>query len=111
MEKLLEMRFKRDVIPNRERMNTFSQQLKNVKIIRSIELVAVAYKLGWLDNYRPKQKSGKDKLLDSVLWATKYNGCAVTNEEIAEMIEFTASFNPSYSGAARRISIPDTLLA
>ena len=29
-----------------------------------------------------------------------------TNEELAEMILFTASINPSYSGAARRITIP-----
>lgn len=34
-----------------------------------------------------------------------------TNEELAEMIEFTASFNPSYSGAARRIPIPGTEIA
>ena len=34
-----------------------------------------------------------------------------TNEELAEMIIFTASFNPSYSGAARRIAIPDTQMA
>jgi len=34
-----------------------------------------------------------------------------TNEELAEMIEFTASFNPSYSGAARRILIPGTEIA
>ena len=34
-----------------------------------------------------------------------------TNEELAEMIEFTASFNPSYSGAARRIPIPGTMIA
>jgi biotin synthase len=34
-----------------------------------------------------------------------------TNEELAEMIEFTASFNPSYSGAARRIPIPGTAMA
>ncbi|MDA3792027.1 MAG: radical SAM protein [Desulfobacula sp.] len=31
-----------------------------------------------------------------------------TNEELAEMIKFTASFNPSYSGAGRRIAIPGT---
>lgn len=29
-----------------------------------------------------------------------------TNEELARMIELTASFNPAFSGAARRISIP-----
>lgn len=34
-----------------------------------------------------------------------------TNEELAEMIKFTASFNPSYSGAARRIAIPGTRMA
>ncbi len=34
-----------------------------------------------------------------------------TNGELAEMIEFTASFNPSYSGAARRIPIPGTAIA
>ena len=34
-----------------------------------------------------------------------------TNEELAEMIEFTASFNPAFSGAARRIPIPGTEIA
>ncbi len=34
-----------------------------------------------------------------------------TNEELAQMIEFTASFNPAYSGAARRIPIPGTEMA
>lgn len=33
------------------------------------------------------------------------------NEEIAEMILFTGSFRPFYSGAARRISIPGTAMA
>jgi biotin synthase len=34
-----------------------------------------------------------------------------TNEELADMIAFTASFNPAYSGAARRIPIPGTRFA
>ena len=33
------------------------------------------------------------------------------NEEIAELVLFTGSFNPSYSGAARRIPIPGTGMA
>lgn len=33
-----------------------------------------------------------------------------TNEELADMILYTGSFNPSYSGAARRIPIPGTSL-
>jgi biotin synthase len=34
-----------------------------------------------------------------------------TNEELSDMILFTASFNPSFSGAARRIAIPGTEIA
>ncbi|MFO7570487.1 MAG: hypothetical protein R6W75_11875 [Smithellaceae bacterium] len=34
-----------------------------------------------------------------------------TNEELAEMIQYTASFNPCFSGAARRIAIPKTSIA
>lgn len=34
-----------------------------------------------------------------------------SNEELADMILFTASINPAFSGAARRISIPGTALA
>lgn len=34
-----------------------------------------------------------------------------SSEELADMIEFTASFNPAFSGAARRISIPGTKIS
>ena len=34
-----------------------------------------------------------------------------TNEELADMIELTASFEPAFSGAARRITIPGTEIA
>lgn len=85
MEKLLEIRFKKDVIADKSKMEDFSKQLKEVKIIRSIELVAVAYKMGLLNDYVPDQKGGKRTLVDSILWAAKYNGSAVTTQEINEM--------------------------
>ena len=34
-----------------------------------------------------------------------------TNDELSDMILYTASFNPSFSGAARRIQIPGTEIA
>lgn len=82
MEKLLEFRFKQDIIPDHKKIRQFSQQLQGIKIIRSIELVGVAYKLGILDDYVPQLKEGRKILLDAVLWGTKYNGCAVTGKEI-----------------------------
>ncbi|PIZ50836.1 hypothetical protein COY27_05645 [Candidatus Woesearchaeota archaeon CG_4_10_14_0_2_um_filter_33_13] len=87
MEKLLEMRFKNDVVSNKVKMNEFSAQLKGIQIIRSVELVSVAYKLGVLNSYLPKIKGAKEKLLDAVLWATKTNGCAVTEDEINKIKE------------------------
>tara|TARA_Y100000310_G_C20621796_1_gene783734 strand:- start:709 stop:1413 length:705 start_codon:yes stop_codon:yes gene_type:complete len=94
MEKLLEIRFKKDVIGNSTNMKKFSDQLKNVKIIRSIELVSTAYKLGILDGYIPKLKTGRQMLVNSILWTTKFNGCAVTTHEIEELERFLLKNNP-----------------
>lgn len=88
MEKLLERRFQRDVIPVPQMMKQFSKQLQGINIIRSIELVSVAYKMGLLNPYVPQRKEGKEILLESVLWATKFNGCAVTGQEVEEIKEY-----------------------
>ena len=88
MEKLLEIRFKKDVTVDTAKLNQFSEKLKGIKIIRSLELVGVAYKMGLLDSYIPKQKGGRDVLVDSILWATKYNGAAATEQEITEIKTF-----------------------
>ena len=63
-------------------------KMKNVSIIRSIELAGIAYKLGFLNEYIPKRKYGKNVLVDAILWAVKYNGCAVTEHEIEEIKQY-----------------------
>lgn len=88
MKSLLERRFKNKVTADQAKMDLFSKQFKGVSIIRSIELVGVAYQLGLLNNYLPKRKDAKTILLDAVLWATKYNGCAVTRHEIEEIKKY-----------------------
>jgi hypothetical protein len=85
MEKLLERRSRKDVVADIKLMKQFSDMLEGIKIIRSIELVGAAFKMGLLDSYIPEQKGGKKLLLNSILWATKYNGCAVTEYEIEEV--------------------------
>ena len=68
-------------------MDEFSDLLKEVKIIRSVELVTVAYKLGLLDSYLlTDSKDSKRRLLEAVLWNTKFNGAAVTEHEVQEII-------------------------
>ncbi len=88
MQKLLEMRFHREVAVDSTKIKEFSQVFNKLKIIRSIELVGVAYELGLLDSYVPDIKNGRNILVDSVLWATKYNGCAVTEPEIEELEKY-----------------------
>ena len=85
MKKLLKIRFKKEIQVDSIKMNNFSSHFKNLNIVRSIELVAIAYKLGFLEDYIPPQKNGRDLLVDSVLWASKFNGCAVTVHEIEEI--------------------------
>ncbi len=85
MKKLLHRRSKSKVEVDQQRIRQFSKHIKGVNIIRSIELVGVAYRMGLLDSYIPKRKLGRSILLDGVLWATKFNGCAVTPHEIEEM--------------------------
>ena len=51
---------------------------KNFKIIRSAELVYIAHK-------KKLVKIGNGQLLDALLWAVKFKGCSISNQEINEM--------------------------
>lgn len=88
LKSLLERRFNSDIIADQASIKQFMQLTKKIKIIRSVELVATAFKLGILDAYIPHQPDGKEVLLDSVLWAVKYNGCAVMDEEIEQIKKY-----------------------
>lgn len=86
LKTLLERRTNKSVEMDQDSIDQFHQAVGKVPIIRSIELAAVAYKFGILDAYLPKElPNPKEKLLTAVLWNTKYNGCAVTDAEIAEL--------------------------
>ncbi len=87
LRKLLEYRLHTKVKMNSENTARF-QKLCPVRIIRSVELLAVAHKLHLLDAYAPERKDGKAMVLDAVLWGAKLQGCAVTSGEIAEIKRF-----------------------
>lgn len=88
LQGILEYRFSQKIQSDKVKIKQFSAQLQGIPIIRSTELVGVAYRLGLLDGFVPPGKDGKETLLDAVLWATKYNGCAITEHEIEEMKEY-----------------------
>lgn len=73
---------------NEDNLKAFRDSMKNIKLIRSVELVTMAYELGLLDKYIIKEiENPKETLLDSVLWGVKLNGCAVSRKEIEEILK------------------------
>jgi hypothetical protein len=69
------------------RLDQFRNMTRHVEIIRSAELVTVAYEQGLLDSYVVKIPNARKELLDSVLWGVKLNGCAISEDEIAELVK------------------------
>ena len=71
---------------NENNLKEFRNMAKDIKAIRSVELVAIAYEQGILDEYITKMPDARKNLLESVLWGVKLNGCAVSKEEIEQIM-------------------------
>jgi hypothetical protein len=90
LERLLENKLHADVVVDKENLEKFKQEVRNVNVIRSVELVTVAYKLGLLDRYvtadHTVYENMKNILLYSALWALKLYGAAISADEIDEIV-------------------------
>lgn len=63
----------------------FRDFVKSIKIIRSTELMMMAYELGILDELVTKEYGVKE-LVDGVLWGLRLKGCVISTEEINELV-------------------------
>ena len=93
---LMERRLHTKVMVNNENLNLLKKYSLNLKILRSAELVTIAFELGLLDRYIAAGEEEiipgvRQKLLESVLWGLKLNGCAISNREMEELVEQTES--------------------
>lgn len=86
MRSLLQHRIHRGVRVNRAALNAFQMLCRGVGIIRSSEIVAVSYEQGILEKY-----FGGNPLdiLESCLWALKYSGCSLANEEVYDYLRIS----------------------
>jgi hypothetical protein len=78
------------VAMNQQNVKKFQEMTSNIKIIRSFELITYAYERGLLDRFLPKKTklpNARKDLLDSVLWGLKLNGCAVSENEIKDVLK------------------------
>jgi len=74
LDRLLEKKLHTKISLNKKNFEFF----KGFKIIRSTELIYVAYKKNLV-------KLGNGKLLDALLWALKFKGCSISVDEIKEI--------------------------
>ena len=72
---------------NEKNLKEFQSLTKNIKIIRSVELVTIAYEKGLLNKYILHIPNPKQTLLESILWGVKLNGCAVSEKEINQIMK------------------------
>lgn len=83
MEKRLHMQLKH----NEAALHAFEESTRHINIIRSIELVTVAYEQGLLDRFIVDIPNARRELLESILWSVKLNGCSVTDDEIDTIVK------------------------
>lgn len=85
LQKLLEHRLKTKVNINSLLQKKFKELTKGIKVIRSTELVAVAFEKGFLDGYLANIPDARVALIDSLLWGLKLQGCSITEREIDQL--------------------------
>ena len=85
-----------NIIVKEDKLNKFKEQLGNINIIRSVELVTIAFEMGLLKRYIPNSskiyvKNLRKTLIEAILWGVKLNGCAVSQDEITEIVKIEKS--------------------
>lgn len=75
LQKLMSKKLNASVVV---RKKYFPLEFKEFKIVRSTELMYVAYKKGLINLKGPE-------VLSAILWALKTKGCAISSEEIEEL--------------------------
>ena len=72
---------------NESNLKDFRNSAIGIKAIRSVELVTIAYEQGMLDKYITSIPDARKSLLEGLLWGLKLNGCAVSREEIGQILK------------------------
>lgn len=87
LKKLMEAKLKRSLSINKHVDRELERIVKGTKILRSFEIVVIAYQIGLLDKFLPDAKDARRILLDAVLWGVKTDGCAVSENEISQVVK------------------------
>lgn len=84
---LMEKRLHMQLQHNEKVLREWEEATRHISVIRSIELVTVAYEQGILDKFVVDIPNAKRELIESILWSVKLNGCSVTEDEIDTIVK------------------------
>ncbi|MBI5393154.1 hypothetical protein HZA96_04755 [Candidatus Woesearchaeota archaeon] len=85
----LEKKLGAKITVDKEKFQKMKEELKGLRVIRSIELAVISYELGLYKEFtsaKIKQMDLNKAVLEGVLWGIKLNGCSVREEEINEIV-------------------------
>ncbi len=75
---------------NKANLRKFQKEAK-MDILRSVDLMVIAYELGLLDKYIEKNEvlagNLKENLLEGLLWGLRLRGCSISTQEINEVMK------------------------
>ncbi|MBN1503046.1 hypothetical protein JW930_05870 [Candidatus Woesearchaeota archaeon] len=87
----LEKKLHLPIYTDENNLKKFQEITKGIKVIRSVELVTIAFELGLLDEFALDIPEPRKTLLDGLLWGVKLNGCSVSQREIERIIKIENS--------------------
>lgn len=87
----MENTMNKNVTINWENLKRVKELIGDLKVIRSVELVTIAYEKGFLNKYTENTATKivpniKQAVLEGALWGVKLNGCSVKEEEINDIL-------------------------
>ncbi len=85
LRKLLEKKLHQKIAVDNQNLKKFQSIVSNIRIIRSSELLFIAFESNLLDKI--KGRFTKKELLSGLLWGTKLRGCSISEDEINKIID------------------------
>ncbi|HLC68687.1 MAG TPA: hypothetical protein VJH24_02510 [Candidatus Bilamarchaeaceae archaeon] len=82
LKKHLEEEFGVTTMVNKKNFETLNQQIRNMQVIRSSELLILGYEQGFLQHFPEPREA-----LEAALYKVKFSGCSIGFNEISEFLQ------------------------
>lgn len=92
LQRTLEKKFQKKIRIDTSCLDKVQGELRGLHVIRSFDLIMIAYELGLLDRYildeeRNVIKNLDKAVLEGALWGVKLNGCSARDDEIEQAVK------------------------